>query len=321
MTILSSSLLMFLVMDPFGNIPFFISALKNVDPKRYKKIVLRELFIALAVLLVFLFFGHYILRFLGISEPSLTISGGIILFLIAIKMIFLDNILYANTPNVAYEAHLAGYACGIIVTILLLATKLIHADHFDLWSMLRQWNRRRQFRDYNNQTAAGSSRKWVRAKEVKSQAQKEKEQQVADFRAKITNLIYNKNLTQAANCYVDLTQIDNDHILPRQQQLDIANQLMSMSKWHESAHAYEIFLAHYQNCQYSEQVELMLGVIYARYLHKPDLAVKNLQAARQKIADPGQIKTNERHTIFGFANTQYLTKYHRIDGRSYQRIQ
>lgn len=88
MTILSASLLLFLVMDPFGNIPFFISALKNVDPKRYKKIVLRELFIALAILLIFLFFGHYILRILGISEPSLTISGGIILFLIAIKMIF-----------------------------------------------------------------------------------------------------------------------------------------------------------------------------------------------------------------------------------------
>jgi len=88
MTILSASLLLFLVMDPFGNIPFFISALKNVDPKRYKRIVLRELFIALAILLIFLFFGHYILKFLGISEPSLTISGGIILFLIAIKMIF-----------------------------------------------------------------------------------------------------------------------------------------------------------------------------------------------------------------------------------------
>jgi len=88
MTILSASLLLFLVMDPFGNIPFFISALKNVDPKRYKKVVLRELFIALVILLIFLFFGHYILGFLGISEPSLTISGGIILFLIAIKMIF-----------------------------------------------------------------------------------------------------------------------------------------------------------------------------------------------------------------------------------------
>ncbi|MCK5220237.1 MAG: NAAT family transporter, partial [Candidatus Aminicenantes bacterium] len=84
----SASLLLFLVMDPFGNIPFFISALKNVDPKRYKKIIIRELLIALIVLMLFLFFGHYILKVLGISEPSLTISGGIILFLIAIKMIF-----------------------------------------------------------------------------------------------------------------------------------------------------------------------------------------------------------------------------------------
>lgn len=88
MTIISASLLLFLVMDPFGNIPFFISALKNVDPKRYRKIIIRELLIALSVLMLFLFGGHYILRVLGISEPSLTISGGIILFLIAIKMIF-----------------------------------------------------------------------------------------------------------------------------------------------------------------------------------------------------------------------------------------
>lgn len=88
MTIISASLLLFLVMDPFGNIPFFLSALKNVDPKRYRKIIIRELLIALSVLMLFLFGGHYILRVLGISEPSLTISGGIILFLIAIKMIF-----------------------------------------------------------------------------------------------------------------------------------------------------------------------------------------------------------------------------------------
>lgn len=88
MTIFSASILLFLVMDPFGNIPFFLSALKNVEPHRQKKIIVRELLIALAVLVVFLFFGQYILKMLGISEPSLTMSGGIILFLIAIKMIF-----------------------------------------------------------------------------------------------------------------------------------------------------------------------------------------------------------------------------------------
>ncbi len=88
MTIFSASILLFLVMDPFGNIPFFLSALKNVEPHRQKKIIVRELLIALVVLVLFLFFGQYILKMLGISEPSLTMSGGIILFLIAIKMIF-----------------------------------------------------------------------------------------------------------------------------------------------------------------------------------------------------------------------------------------
>ena len=88
MTVFSVAFLLFLVMDPFGNIPFFIIALKNVDERRRRKIIIRELLIALCVLVVFLFTGQYILKILQISEPSLTIAGGIILFLISIKMIF-----------------------------------------------------------------------------------------------------------------------------------------------------------------------------------------------------------------------------------------
>ena len=88
MSIFSAALLLFLVMDPFGNIPFFLTALKNVDEHRQRRIIIRELLIALFVLVLFLFAGQYILKILQISEPSLTIAGGIILFLIAIKMIF-----------------------------------------------------------------------------------------------------------------------------------------------------------------------------------------------------------------------------------------
>lgn len=88
MTVFSAALLLFLVIDPFGNIPFFITALKNVETHRQKRIIIRELLIALFTLVLFLFAGQYILKFLQISEPSLTISGGIILFLIAIRMIF-----------------------------------------------------------------------------------------------------------------------------------------------------------------------------------------------------------------------------------------
>ncbi|MCF7956147.1 MAG: rhomboid family intramembrane serine protease [Phycisphaerae bacterium] len=207
--------------------------------------------------------------------------------IIAIKMILIDNILYRG-GNVAHEAHLAGYAFGIIVTFLLLAFKLLQGDHLDLWSMTKQWNRRRRFREVANNAGPDQSRKWVNTKEVKSSAHNEKEEMINSLRAKISNLIYQKNLPEAANAYLDLTQIDIDHILPRQQQLDIANQLMSTGDWKQASKAYELFLTHYQNCQYSEQVELMLGVIYARYLQKPEKAVKYLKAARQKIIDPGQ---------------------------------
>jgi len=88
MTIISTTLLLFLVMDPLGNVPLFFSALKHVDSSRQTVVVLRELFIALVVLVLFLFLGQHLLRVLGISDPALTVAGGIILFLIALRMIF-----------------------------------------------------------------------------------------------------------------------------------------------------------------------------------------------------------------------------------------
>ncbi len=88
MTLISAALLLFLVMDPLGNIPLFLTALKNVDPARRLKVIIRELLIALLVMIIFLFSGQAFLSALHISEPALTATGGVILFLIALKMIF-----------------------------------------------------------------------------------------------------------------------------------------------------------------------------------------------------------------------------------------
>lgn len=88
MSLISAILLLFLVMDPFGNVPLFILALQNVREERRQPVILRELVLALGVLIVFLFCGQWILRLLHVSEQSLSISGGIILFLIALRMIF-----------------------------------------------------------------------------------------------------------------------------------------------------------------------------------------------------------------------------------------
>jgi len=86
--ILSIAVLLILIMDPLGNLPIFMSVLKHTEPKRRRAIMIRELLIALLLMLIFLFAGEKILSFLNLRAETVSISGGIILFLIAIKMIF-----------------------------------------------------------------------------------------------------------------------------------------------------------------------------------------------------------------------------------------
>ncbi len=85
---ISSVITLALVMDGFGNIPLFITALKKVAPERRTFVIFRELMIALAIMVFFLFCGKWFLRAFGIHSYSLSIAGGIILFLISINLVF-----------------------------------------------------------------------------------------------------------------------------------------------------------------------------------------------------------------------------------------
>ncbi|HEY6722217.1 MAG TPA: MarC family protein [Burkholderiales bacterium] len=84
----SAVVLLILVTDPIGNIPLFVSLLRQVDPKRRVRVIVRECAIALAVLLIFAPFGSSLLELFGLSDRSLNLAGGVILFLIALRMIF-----------------------------------------------------------------------------------------------------------------------------------------------------------------------------------------------------------------------------------------
>ena len=84
----SAVVILLLVVDPVGNIPLFLSLLRGVDVARRTRVIVRECLIAFVVLLGFVLFGRWILALFGLSEPSLTIAGGVILFLIALRMIF-----------------------------------------------------------------------------------------------------------------------------------------------------------------------------------------------------------------------------------------
>ena len=88
MDIVCVTILLILVMDPFGNMPLVMSVLKNVEPGARPKVVLRECAIAYAVLLAFMFGGHQFMQLLRLSDTALGIAGGLILFLIALRMVF-----------------------------------------------------------------------------------------------------------------------------------------------------------------------------------------------------------------------------------------
>ena len=232
----------------------------------------------------------YWIFFIGTIELSA-------LYFIAFKLIIWDNYVAPNLgggASIAYGAHLAGYAFGIAVILVLLATGVISRSQFDLWAMIRQWNRRRVYRNtvsasYSPFTGFGTTKK-VKAKEVASPAEKAQREKIASLRSQIANYINQRNLSAATQSYLELIKTEPTQFLPKQNQLDIANQLMSQSLWSESARAYEKFVTHYASYEYIEQVQLMLGIIYSRYLSQPAEAIQNLQAAKEKLSDPGQVQ-------------------------------
>ncbi len=213
------------------------------------------------------------------------------LYFILLKMIIIDNVITRYTPQVAYDAHLAGYAFGIAAMLGMLAAGLISSSNFDLFAMLRQWNRRRRYRDavssgYDPFTGRTENKRT----KAKSPAEQQKDEKSKELRGEINKRIAERNLPAAAGIYLELMSHDSEQILPKQHLLDIANQLAGENKHTESAQAYEQFLSRYRNYEYAEQVQLMLGIFYCRYLNQPTLAIKNLEAAAKKLTDPGQLK-------------------------------
>jgi MarC family membrane protein len=87
-TFLSALVLLLLVLDPFGSLPIFISVMRNVEPARRTRVALRESALAFAVLLTFMLTGQWFLTVMHLSERSLEVAGGVILLIIAVRMIF-----------------------------------------------------------------------------------------------------------------------------------------------------------------------------------------------------------------------------------------
>lgn len=99
MNLLPLAVTLFLVLDPFGNAAIFHSVLSKIPEHRRRPVLVRELLIALAILLGFLFLGKHLLGFLGLRPATLSISGGILLFLIALGMVFPTRSILGETSD------------------------------------------------------------------------------------------------------------------------------------------------------------------------------------------------------------------------------
>ena len=193
----------------------------------------------------------------------------------------------------AYSAHLGGYAFGIVVSLILLATKMLPREQYDLFSLAKHRHRRQTFKQAG--LIAESHRAKIAADRKLSRAEEEAANRLAEARAAVTERIARGQLDEAAELYRDL--LDNhghDHsasTLNRAHQLTIANHLYRTGDHQLAALAYDRFLESNPDDAESPGVRLLLGLINARFLNDPVRAKVLLKEAA------GRLRTNEEEEL------------------------
>lgn len=201
-----------------------------------------------------------------------------------------------GSGGVAYAAHATGYLFGGGLAAILLATHLIPRDAYDLLNLIRHRRRRATFQRLATQgydpfaTPTQAARTGKAAPPIIRTLRvgnTEPDNPAAHaLRRDIGEAFANHDIDAASEAYVQLLAENPQALLPKQQQLDVANQLMARQQYPQAATAYEKFLEHYQDYPYLADIHLMLGLLYARYLGQGDRAEPLLEKACEQLTDP-----------------------------------
>lgn len=209
--------------------------------------------------------------------------------------------------GVAYSAHSVGYIFGITVAVVALRLKLVPRDTLDLLDLLRNFHRRSRFRrmvargyDPFNPNAGvskadppavyGGGGGGGGGEESSGSAPATQADREMQLRREISQACADHMLGRAASKYLQLVQIAEHAVLPRQQQLDVANHLMASEQHPAAADAYERFLKHYSTYEHLADIYLLLGLLYCRYLDQHDRAERMLERAVELLDDPKKIE-------------------------------
>ena len=212
----------------------------------------------------------------------------LILFKIGLDLVYQ----FAGMGGVAYLAHLSGYACGFAVGMSLLWSRLLSREPYDLLTLLEQRRRRAQFRALTRsgyQPWEGSGIGPPPKKGVAAPSSAEQGRTMR-LREQVIEDLKKHDLSSAADRYVALLEVDSDQVMSQQHQLDLANHLMVTERYDLAARAYESFLNTYRSYAQHEQIELILALIYVRYIDHAERAQELIERAMPRLHDGHQKK-------------------------------
>lgn len=207
--------------------------------------------------------------------------------LIVLKIILWDNIIAPRIThdifsNVAFTAHLGGYAFGFVTALTMLAVGALPRNQFDLLALLGRWGRRSGL---PAPFATATVARPVAAEELASRRLDEPPlSPVQRLREDITDRLYEHDVGEAIRLYDQMAALDPLAALPRDQQLAIANHLARQQRHAAAVLAYEAFLASYPNSAEAPQVHLLVGMVYRRHMRDLPRAIAHLEAAVQTLA-------------------------------------
>lgn len=225
----------------------------------------------------------YFFVLIGVAEIA---SMWFILAYFALNVVNQFSVMMGGSQQVAYTAHIGGALFGSAACMLMLALRLLPRDAFDVISMIDRWNRRRQFRDM----VASGYDPFGYVPPKRSGPADPNQERIQEVRATIAEAMARGNLPEAVKGFMELRAIDPAQVLSRQNQLDLANHLFGIEQHAAAADAYEGYLRQYPKADQADHVLLMLGLLYARYLNRPDKAAPVLEQATQRLRNERDIE-------------------------------
>ncbi len=230
------------------------------------------------ILLWFFLFLHFV------EVPAMIVIG--------LKIIVWDNIIgpaLGETQRVAHHAHLAGYLFGFAAALLMLLTRALPRDQFDILALWKRWHRRREFAAVAAGTPSWSSYEAV-GREVpldpqQRAAQERAFEEIADLRVRIGAELAREDDGAATALYEQLTAKSEAQCLSEQQQLAVAREFFRSGRFPQAAAAFERFVQCYPSSSEAGNVRLLLGIVYARDLRQYEDADRHLTQSMHSLRD------------------------------------